>query len=129
MVLKLTDLFKIESDEFLAVESSSKTPPQTLRKGWGNLPHRKPDINLLLNQLDALKMNQCELARNAGVKRWVVKDLVRGRFYKKSAQMKTLLRWLFNSEFRKAFEKNKTHICTCVHCGSKHRRKPLLQGE
>jgi hypothetical protein len=125
MAIKLTDLYKIESDEFLAVETSHRTPPKTSGNSVGKVSTSKLD---LLTLTGSLSVSQNKIAKLAGVKRWVVNHLLKGRHYKNSSPQQKLIEWLFNNGFRNCFKtKEKAASCTCPHCGAKHRAVPLFK--
>jgi hypothetical protein len=132
MSLKITDLYNIDSDEFLAVELSGRIlrkGSQTNRNRVGKIPTSKLDHILVSDKLNALKLNQNMLAKLASVPRWVVNHFLRGRTYKKSSPRKQLIVWLVENGFDDCSSQNKNYYCTCPHCGSRHKIKKLLSGE
>jgi len=129
MGLKLTDLYNIESDEFLAVELPLRKASQTHRNRVEKKSTSKLDHKLVSDRLNTLKLNQNRLAKLVNIPRWVVNHFLRGRKHKKSNPTKQLITWLNENGFDDCSSQNKNHYCTCVHCGSRHRSKPLLAGE
>ena len=129
MCLNLIDLYKVESDEFSAVELSFRNASQTVRNRVGKKSTSKLDQKLVSDKLNALNLNQNMLAKLASVPRWVVNHFLRGRTYKKSRPQKQLIVWLNENGFDDCIPQNKNHYCTCPHCGSRHKSKSLLSGE
>lgn len=90
----------------------------------GNFPSGKLDPNLVRGKIERGARMQKEIAYAAGVRKEVVKDLLKGRFYKKSPPQEKLIHWLFNNGFEDCFikkERQKKISCVCPHCGSKHK--------
>lgn len=129
MELKLTDLYKIKSDEFFVVELPLKSASKTNGNRVGKFPTSRLDHKLVSDKLSALKLNQNKLAKLAGVPRWVVNHFLKGIRYKKSNSRKQLISYLIENNFNDCTSQEKIIHCTCVHCGNKHRSKPLVTGE
>jgi len=120
----LSDLYKIESDEFLQVEYPSKLPPKTPINDVKKKLTSKPSHLTVIDRMKGLGLNQNKIAKSADVKRQVVNNFLKGRFFKKSSPQNKLILWLFNNGFRDCFikkGKEKRITCTCPHCGAKHR--------
>lgn len=124
------NLYKIESEEFTASRRASKNAKFTPRESVGKLPTSKPDQNHVLGVMRQNNLSQNKLSKLAGVRRQVVNDLLRGRFYKKSPAQEKFILWLFKNGFEDCFpKKEEKHICVCPHCGSRHKIISPIKGE
>jgi hypothetical protein len=118
------NLYKIVSEEFSMFLSRPSDAVTSSHMRVGNLPTVKPDPKLVREKIERGARMQKEIAYSAGVRKEVVKDILKGRFYKKSPPQERLINWLFKNGFEDCFPKKEKPLkvaCSCPHCGSRHK--------